>query len=235
MKRLIAVLIFITPMLCNGQESTDKQGRFSIGVNFSPNYSYRVLNYSDEWQSTVDSREEYEQGSFGFNTGVVAHYSFLERLEVELGVQYSRQAHMFTDVPLYDFIEDRILGKADTQFRYHYIEIPLRVNYHFMVKKVFGYITAGISVNTFLNDESKTWVTYDNGETEVVTGETSIADFNEVAFGIIGGAGIAYKVTNRFDIRLEPLFRYSLTPLAEAPIDQHNYSIGCQVGISMRL
>jgi hypothetical protein len=32
-------------------------------------------------------------------------------------------------------------------------------------------------------------------------------------------------------MRLEPIFRYSLTPLADAPIKQYNYSIGGQLGI----
>ena len=53
--------------------------------------------------------------------------------------------------------------------------------------------------------------------------------------GLVGGVGLGYHISEKLNLRVEPLFRYSLAPLAEAPIDQYNYSIGCQIGMNMKL
>ncbi len=208
-------------------------------MNFSPNYSYRTLNNSDEFGYIggldVAIREGLDDPSFGFNTGIAAQYSILENLEVELGVQFSRQTHIFKDVSLIDFDSYDNIGKADNQFRYHYLEIPLRLNYRVINKKVFAYITAGVSLNQYLYSESKSWITYNNGDEKVVISDLEIIDYNKMVFGLIGGVGVGYHLSERFNIRAEPLYRYSITPLADAPIEQRNYSIGCQFGIYISL
>lgn len=227
--------MLIAPLFGMAQELVSEEDKFSIGVNFSPNYCYRTLNHPDEWQTFVDTREELEHPSFGFNAGIAARCIFFTTIEVELGVQFSRQTHMFKNVPISDAMGITPLGLADNQLRYHYLELPLRVNYWFFNRKVFGYVTAGVSMNQFLNDKSKSWLTFNTGETDVVISESSIYDFNKTAFAILGGLGIGYHISEKLNVRLEPLYRYSLTPLAEAPIDQYNYSIGCQIGVNMKL
>jgi hypothetical protein len=235
MKELIIISILFSPLFEMAQESISVEDKFSIGVNFSPNFCYRMLNYPDELQTIADSREKFEHPSFGFNAGIAARYIFVTNLEVEFGVQFSRQTHIFKNVPISDAMGNPSLGFADNQLRYHYLELPLRVNYQFLNRKVFGYVTTGVSMNLFLNDKSKSWLTYNTGETAVVTSESSIYDFNKIAFAVLGGFGIGYHISEKLNVRLEPLFRYSLTPLAEAPINQYNYSIGCQFGVGMKL
>lgn len=235
MKELIIISILFAPILSIAQESVNEESKFSIGVNFSSNYSYRTLKYPDNLQNFVDAREKLEHPSFGFNTGIAVQYLLMKKIEVELGIQFSRQTHMFKEVPISDPMGNPSLGLADNQLRYHYLEIPLRVNYRIVNQKFFGYISAGVSINKFLNDKSKSWLTYNNGDTEVVKSESGILDFNKTVIGLVGGVGLGYHVSEKLNLRLEPLFRYSLTPLAEAPIDQYNYSIGCQIGMNMKL
>lgn len=235
MKGIIAILIFLTPFVCVGQESELEKGPFSIGLNFSPNYSYRTLSYDDELQGFVEVREELEHASFGFNTGIATQYLVSQNLELALNLQASRQAHIFKEVPIADAMGGITGGFADNELRYYYLEIPVRANYHFLKGDVFAYATAGVSLNLFLIDESKSWITYANGETDERSTERAIQDFNKTAFGLIGGLGLGYNLNEKWDIRMEPVIRYSLTPLAEAPIDQYNYSIGCQFGVNMKL
>jgi hypothetical protein len=230
MKKLIIIFILFAPLLNFAQESISEDSNFSIGLNFSSNYSYRTLNYQDNLQNLVKSREELEHPSFGFNTGVSVQYLLLKKIEIELGIQFSRQTHMFKEVPIIDE-----MGFADNQLRYHYIEIPLRVNYRIVNKKFFYYISAGVSINKFLNDKSKIWLTYSNGDTEVLNSESGFLGFNKTVIGLVGSVGLGYHISEKLNLRLEPLFRYSLTPLTDAPIDQYNYSIGCQIGMNMKL
>ena len=84
------------------QESVNEKSKISIGINFSPNYSYRILKYSDEQQITVDIREQSEEPSYGFNTGIAAQYLITENVEVELGFQFSRQTNVNNDITLVD-------------------------------------------------------------------------------------------------------------------------------------
>lgn len=235
MKIILVFALLFTPILSFAQESESEESKFSIGINFSPNCSYRTLKYPENLQNLVDAREELEHPSLGFNTGIEAHYLPLKNLEIVLAVQLSRQTHMFREVPLTNIAGDDSLGFADNQLRYHYLGIPLRVNYRIVNQKFFVHISAGVSINQFLSDKSRSWITYSNGDTEVVNSESGIKDFNKTLIGLVGGIGLGYHINEKLNMRLEPLFRYSLTPLADAPIEQYNYSIGCQIGVNVKL
>lgn len=235
MKVLISVLIVFSSILSFGQDPVVEQHRFSAGLNFSPNYSYRVLKYRSELQYFVDTREESEHASFGFNTGLTAQYNMGALLELELGLQYSRQTNIFKNVPAYDDLSFTSVGLVDYQCRYYYLEIPVRLNYRVLNKKVFWYVTGGVSLNIFLKDKTKYWLTYNGGLKEVNTVENATVDPNSLVYAVIGGVGAGYNITEKFNLRLEPLFRYSLTPLEEAPIDQHNYSVGTQLSLNIKL
>lgn len=235
MKRLLFKILFLVPIILIGQEKESNERKLSIGLNFSPNYSYRTLSYDEEWEGFVETREEQEHPSFAFNTGIAVHYSVNENVELVANVQFSKQTHSFKEVPIADAMGGNTGGFADIQLRYYYLEIPFRANYLFLKGKIFGYATAGASLNLFLNDETKSWLTYANGEEETRNSDTGIQDFNKTAIGLIGGLGFGYNLNEKWDVRMEPIFRYSLTPLAEAPIDQFNYSIGCQFGVNMKI
>lgn len=227
--------MLFAPFISNAQDSTSKKSRLSIGANFSPNYSYRTLKSPSSSQWIVDLREKTEQAAFGFNTGLSIQYLLTKRLEIELGIQFSQQTHAFKDIEIFDINGGPSLGTADNRYIYQYLEIPLRVNYRIVNKKFFSYITAGISLNLLLNDKTKAWARFNNGDTKFSNTKTSIRDFNKTIIGLIGGVGAGYHINKKLSLRLEPLFRYSLIPLAEAPIEQYNYSIGCQVGVNLKL
>ncbi len=234
MKKLSLLLAILTPILLVGQEVEKERSKFSIGLNISPNYSYRTLSYDEEGREIVEFREEYEDPGFGFNTGVAVQYVMNERVELALNAQVSRQTHIFKDLLVTDVIGSQV-GRLNWYYSYYYLEVPARVNYHFLKGDFFGYVTAGASVNFLLKDEIRTEINFDNGESDERTTETSIQNFKETTIGLIGGFGFGYHLNEKWDARMEPVFRYSLTPLAEAPIDQFNYSIGYQIGVNMRL
>lgn len=235
MKKLIILIILLTPLLSSGQGLTNTESKFSMGVNFSPNYCYRIIEYSEDMTTLVNLREKHEHPSFGFNTGIAAQYLLTQKLEIELGLQYSRQTHLFKDAAIFAGIINPTTIKVDQQNRYSYIEIPLQLNYRFLNKKLFGYVSAGVSLNQFIKDKAKLRISYNNGETEVEWGNTGILDFNKTILGVLGGFGLGYHLNDKLNLRIEPIGRYSLTPLAEAPIEQYNYSIGCQVGVNLKL
>ena len=233
--RVSLVLLFIIPLMSIGQVNQDStSSKFQIGISCSPNHTYRVLKYDSDLQIFVEAREKNEQSSTGFNAGANVTYGLSKKIELVIGVQYARYAHEFSNLPIVTTM-GTVSGVADNNQRYHYIEIPFRANYHFFDQRFFTYISAGVSVNQFLNDNSITTISYSNGEKETIKSGSGILDINKTTFGGLGGLGIGYHIKNKINLRLEPLLRYTLTPLAEAPIKQHNYSIGGQIGINLVL
>jgi hypothetical protein len=233
MKKTLVLLVLLLPLLSSAQDSLAKKSKFSFGINFSPNYSSNILVYDKEWLPNVNVIQENEKPAFGFNTGLSARYRIFNKLELELGLQYARQTRSFKAVTLTD-MNGQSLGKVNFQNRFDYLEIPVRANYFLFTKKFFMYVSAGASFNVFLMDQTKNWLTYNSGDKEVITGPTGYQYINKSTISLIGGFGVGYPLSEKWNLRLEPLLRYSLTPVSAAPIKQHNYSIGGQVGINFQ-
>lgn len=238
MKEIVLfILIILFPCFSKGQDLDliNEENKFSFGVNFSPNYSYRTLTSSDEFQFALDARNEGEHPSFGYNTGIAVQLDLVNNIELELGIQLSSQTHIFKKVPIHNMHGPHPLGFADYQLRYFYVEVPLKINYRLVNNRFFGYITSGVSLNRFINAKYKSWLTYLTGDTEILSSDIETDNFNKSVVALAGGFGIGYHISEKLNLRLEPLFRYSLTPLEDTPLKQYNYSIGCQAGINMLL
>jgi hypothetical protein len=87
----------------------------------------------------------------------------------------------------------------------------------------------------FLDNRVKNNLTYNDGRKEKVVNKSHIDNINNVIIGLIIGLGFDYDLSKKFNLRFEPLFRYSLRPVAEGPVEQFNYSIGGQFGFLMKL
>jgi len=238
MKKLIIIYFLLTPFLLFAQESAIKNNRFSIGLITSPNYSFRIVEAQDNsLQDYADMTNDATLPALGFNTGIVAQYLILKNVEIQIGLQFSRRSHARKQVPFRDN-PGTVLGLADLQYRYHYLELPLQVNYRIVNKKFFSYISAGVSINYLLTDRIKMSYTYNNGDMEVLKSNTASSDFNNSVVSVLGGIGIGYNINEKLNLRLEPLFRYSLVPLKDTPINEFNqfyHSFGGQIGANVKL
>lgn len=234
MKKHFLTFLVISPFLCFAQETEEQKSKLSIGLNFSSNSSYRVLQASGAFQSFVDNRENIEHPAFGFNTGVGAQYLLFEKIEIDVAIQYARYSTAFDDVPL-TMQNGNFVGFGRLKYRFDYVELPIRINYRFVNENSFFYVSVGTTVGKFVKDNSLFYRTYQNGDNEKVSTTSGITSFNQRVHGIIGGIGYGYNLSERFNLRIEPLFRYTLTPLANAPVQQNNYSMGCQLGGCVKL
>jgi len=235
MKLTLLIFFLSFPIMSIGQDSKHIQNKFSVGFSFSPNYSYRMLSYSDDLQYIVEAREEFEQPSFGFNTGTSLNYPITKRLELEIGIQFSRQTQLWRDVPIVDISGSTNQGLGDSELRYQYLEIPIRINWLVVNKKLFGFLFGGASTNLFLYDQSKSWLTYHNGSTEVITGKIPYFESKKIGIALLSGIGVGYHFSEKLDFRIEPIIRSSLTSVGYGLIQQYNYSFGVQFVLKARL
>lgn len=233
MKQSITIILIVLSINGFSQREESLWNRFSIGLNYSPNYCFRTLQASKAYQPIIDARKV-EKPAFGFNSGVLIEYDFLECLSIRSGIQYSQQTFQLKNIDVTSILGE-IKGKADVKYFFDYLEIPVNVNYTFFQKQLSIYAIGGLSINLFISDKSKRKIEFIDGHTEEHTGETNWGNFKSPIYATILGFGCKYNLNQKFNVRIEPIFRYSLQPIVDAPIEQHQYSIGGQFGIYMKI
>lgn len=89
--RILTTLTFVfLSIVAIGQpKEIDSTKRFSIGINFSPDYSYRKLYLANDEYGFVKHRNEKESPRFGFTTGLTVCYRLNSRFALESGLQFS--------------------------------------------------------------------------------------------------------------------------------------------------
>ena len=207
--------------------------KFSVGVSFSPDYSYRKL-YSSDNDSFIDLRNETESPRFGFTTGIVTSYQISNRFVLESGILFSDKGDK------YGFVLDDIILPGDpfnnrndlsipekhtSKYHYYFLGIPLKMNYYFFRKDVGLFMSMGVSVDYLLDAKYRSKSEFKD-RTEKNVKPLNNEDFNKVNTVGLAGFGIDYKITRRLKFQVEPIFRYSFTPLVNAPLKGYLYSFG---------
>ncbi|UBZ08192.1 hypothetical protein LDL76_05635 [Salegentibacter mishustinae] len=100
-------------------------------------------------------------------------------------------------------------GEINQQFGF--IEVPLEIEYNLVDRKIGINLIAGGS-SLFL-DENSIKVNTNNQNTRI--GEAN--NINKVSFSTNVGVGLDYKLTDSFQLNLEPIFKYQLDTFNDAP------------------
>jgi opacity protein-like surface antigen len=239
-RRLLFVFLTLFPLILFCQNTdTLKQGKISIGVTFSPDYGYRVLNTSKSDSWIADSRDTLEIPKFGYTAGVNLALRITKRISIEAGLQYSDKCYQTKNITLVAITPS---GKPDTtapvkaKFTYHYIylDIPIKINYYLLTHRAKLYLTAGVSPGILLGLKTKATMKYRDGHSETNKSSTS-SDLRTISLTAIAGLGFSYDVTNRIYFKIEPVGRCSMIPIVAAPIKEYLYSIGVNVGVYYRM
>lgn len=217
------------------QTEEPKPKKFSFGVNFSPDYSYRSLHSNNpDYDFAMNQLNDWEVPAFGFTTGLSVRYLANKKFEFESGIQFSDKTYNF-DVNKDDFVtpndglnqpdDPAIPERSVTQNHYYYLGVPIKLNYYFLQKRIRMYVSAGVSTDFFLDDKSKSFMKFSDG-TEIHENFENDYDYNKISLTGLAGFGAETKLSHRFGIRVEPVFRYSFTPLVAAPMKGYLYSAG---------
>jgi hypothetical protein len=172
MRSLIALsitgLLFSHQLFSQNEENV--YNRFAIAISFEPYYSYRQLSYGSEIKFLETLRNNRELPKFGFSTGLNFRYNLSSRFSFESGVIFANRGMLISTENLtWDNPQADHPVKSKTRFSYYYIEIPLRVNYHFKFGKLNGYTISGISFNDFISRRTTLIAQRENGEKDKTT------------------------------------------------------------------
>lgn len=238
MKRLPPLLfvLFFSFSLFSQNDSTDhskRDGKWEIGINFSPDYSYRILKstgivsgnffYNQKINDDLaDSLNSIEKGKPAFTAGISLSYSFSKNFSLLTGLYYSDkgiQSKGFvyaSDVyksPNYGYFLFKASDYKKTGFYFYEIPVLLHYTLNLSPAKKYGFhffIGTAFSINSRRHDYiSRRWqIDYVNSEKEESYVPFYVGPNSILYAGYIGGIGIKINTSKRISIDIEPTFKY---------------------------
>ncbi|MBA3899252.1 MAG: PorT family protein [Bacteroidetes bacterium] len=223
-------------VFAQGQDFPSKRN-ISIGFTFSPDYGYRILKPDDSSTSNTiaTNRDGREIPGLGLTTGINVSLKIKNRIHLETGLLYAEKGYTF-QTPTFIYIgpvDPTIPKNAHLIYKYHYLDVPIKLNYYFLTGGLKLYGTAGISPNIFIGNN--VYVNYQNNTGNIHHGSNSSNNFNKINLAVITGLGLQYDLNNKLYIKAEPVYRRSITSIKDAPIKEYLYSFGINSGIYINL
>ncbi len=112
--------------------------------------------------------------------------------------------------------------------RIGYIEVPLEMKYALVNKKLGVNMIGGVSTLFLQNNE----VSIEAGDFETTIGEAN--NVNDVSFTGNIGIGVDYKLSDQFQINLEPIFKYQFNGFSGNTENFRPYYFGIYTGVSIK-
>lgn len=237
MKSFAFIFLLSLPVMAFGQNET---GKFQLGVHFSPEIAHRTVFGFNEG-SYYSVRHQQDQPRFGYTTGVTVAYSANSWLELETGFFYSLKGFLTPDQH-YVGLRRGFMGgpvghgdivsmdHVDYDFRFHYLEIPLRANGLFGKGKwklltslsvTGGYLVEQQIRNDFPNDwPDRQSIGTDNYQRFLLSAEAA--------------AGIHYGMNDHFALRMAPTLRFGLNDISKHTFEFSPWNAGVQVSCYYR-
>lgn len=210
-----------------------KMSKSGLGVTFSADQCFRTLKSNEDELVALQQRNKEEIPRVGYTTGLNFYRRLSKRMSFAVGARYSSKGFKTKQIDLHWATPDGDLPKKwYTVHRYHYIELPMNLDYNFQVhKKLNLFISAGVSVDKFIGKNTQLIIT-DHGRKERQSSIRKTMGYSSWNLAIVMGFGLNYEISNRLKLRFESIGKYSLTPVSpKLPLKENLYSVGLQVGV----
>lgn len=234
MKQLISVFWIFVPTLLSAQ------GKVSIDVLGSFEVSNRNLSNSSEDEFVIDifeKRQREESSKPNYRTGLNVNVQLNKKLWIKSGFRFASVG--YKSKTQYDLVYpdeyDPVTGEPIFQpslprevrytYNYWFLELPVMARYIFSPKKFVPYAELGFSGIYYLTTRTR-YTT----ETEdlVYRLESPVNSVYMVTANL--GIGINVYVGPRSQMFIQPNFRYHLSSTAQAPLKEHLFNVGTEVG-----
>jgi hypothetical protein len=193
----------------------------------SPDIVYRGLVVNNQPADIKEIRNNIEVPRVGYSAGIMLKKPLSARMSFETGLLYTDKGYKFkkrsflmVDPLTQTVVETEVEGCTS----YNYIDLPVSLKIQFGKQKIGFIAGAGLSLHYFLNERSIFHIT-ENG---VETTNTSHLDYDVEPFNISPtvSAGIAFDLSDKMALAIEPTFKYGLIALTDTPVAEKLYSVG---------
>jgi hypothetical protein len=232
LKSIVFLIIPVTSF-CSERDSI-KSDRFQLGGIYSPEVGYRTLKTDREHSWLKEGQDNMDVPKFGYSAGIHFGCKLYTKLSLEVQALYSDKGSrtkesVIENKAAVDYLE-KIAYKGSVISNYRYLDFPVKLNYFLCTGKVKLFVTAGVSINAFLNKQTLSFIQYQDGSNKTFN-STSTTEANKINVAALLGFGLNYNLSDHYIFRLEPVFKHSLTPLANTPVKTYLYTAGIQMGI----
>lgn len=235
-KQLIAFFFFLFAMqLANAQEQASVSNelafnKFQLGLSFSTDYSDTHYRDIKGFGSSTIGRAY--KGKLAYTAGINFTYNLKSWLGLETGLQYANRGDQtgliyVTTVANPDPIAD---NRIRVQYNFHYIDIPLQVNFLLGKKKARFFSSIGINTNFLVQTTIKSTLYYNDG---VERNRSPYPyDFRKVNVSPTLSFGLDYKIGDRMNLRITPRLSYGLMSIIDknSNVNVSLYNAGLNIG-----
>lgn len=207
----------------------DKTG--GVNMSYGIAASYKVSN-------KLSVRTGINRVNVGYNTNDVLIYDGLENSSSGdrpiKSINYNANSQNTVIISADDFAFSQVPNilsntiDASLDQRLGFIEVPLELAYKVSDKKLGISVIGGVSA-LFL-DNNEVFSTLNGNST--LLGEAN--NINETSFSANFGLGLDYKLSDKFDINLEPVFKYQMNTFEDTSGDFQPFIIGIYTGFSFK-
>lgn len=184
--------------------------RFYTGGFISPDLSYSTIPRSNSGLPAIKNyQSHYDIPKFSVTVGLEGMYQINQNLALTLGIQYSGKGGKTKEIGYGPSPVESDPVSMYYVYDYRYIDVPLRLDVYLNRRKVAPFITAGVSTNFFINQQTSVFG-IDKNDNEMEMSFSSTSGFSAVTPQLQLGAGIdiALKYSR---IRIFPIYRLALT------------------------
>ena len=231
MKRLMISLLLCLPVLLFSQSKLEVLGSLDL--------TYRTFGNSGIVQSARSS----EKGKLNTHFGINYYQKLKPKLWLKIGVGFASLGYKTKKTDLIfgnditgQGIIDPLLQGIDNPvsqfiYNYHFLEIPFSLHYDFSEKKIKPFIEFGFVPMYYLQSVT----THKLGGELQSKNNRQNDSFNHFHLAAKIAFGFSYSFNEKWELIVQPNFRYLLTKIADTPLKEYQWSGGLAIGMRMAM
>ncbi|MCE9540910.1 MAG: hypothetical protein K8R85_17085 [Bacteroidetes bacterium] len=226
----VFILFLLTSCHLYGADSTAVKifKRWSIGLSFSPDYSYRVIKpiqsdiYMAHNNGLVDQMNLTEKATISYSIGIPVTYKFNKSFGFKTCIYLSNKTFKSKGFVYKDFLySDEIIFDSDqwTKSNFFFMEIPFAFELTLQpsnFKKLSYKIFAGATICSNIKEHtyaSRRWLPGgslgpNNSALESSYVKFGVNKFSLLYIGYTAGFNATYKLNEKLNIAVEPVFKF---------------------------
>jgi hypothetical protein len=198
--------------------------KFGVGLHFSPDFTFNNFENSDSLHNSwVKLKNQREKAILGYTSGISIQGKLAGILSFESGLNYSKKA---TETQ-FDSTINGVPSTLDEQSIYNYLQVPLKLKFHFASGKTTIYLTAGTSA-MFLLDAAKNTSIAGGVPTKTDLKASAIKQFSS---SVLLSIGFDFQLAKRVFFRVEPNVARTLDSIKKEGVSNILASAGLNMGL----
>ncbi|MEL0455224.1 hypothetical protein WJN01_03205 [Flavobacteriaceae bacterium SZ-1-7] len=241
------------------EEKAIANNRWSIAPNAAPVY-FNTLGEGSSIDPQFNNNSK--TGELNMSYGITASYALNDKIKVRSGINKVNLGYNTNDIITYQsvglssssnalqnvngstseisVVSSEVLASGNVpqslftsnttiNQAFGYIEVPLEIQYTVLDKKLGLNIIGGFS--SFFLDKNEIYSKTANGP-QILLGEAN--NINKMSYSANFGLGLNYQISKKFDLNLEPMFKYQFNTFNNTSGNFTPFFIGVYTGFAIK-